>query len=81
MQTKDRIQHVREKVKRLRRMSHELMEHSSQLHRQSARLRTFTPVAAEHLVKLRLNNGVTLTGTLAESDGILDGDTSASLAD
>lgn len=74
MQTKDRIQHVREKVKRLRRMSHELMQHSSELHRQSARLRAFTSATAEHLVKLRLNNGVTLTGALAESDGILDGD-------
>lgn len=81
MQTKDRIQHVRERVKRLRRMSQQLMQHSKELHRQSARLRAFTPVAAEHLVKLRLNDGIALTGTLAESSGVIDRDMSASIAD
>lgn len=81
MQVKDRIQHVREKVKRLRQFSHELMEHSSQLHRQSARLRAFTPITSEHFVELRLNDSIALTRTLAESEGILDGDVPAPVTD
>lgn len=81
MHTRERIVHVKEKVKRLRRISRELVEHSNTLHRQSARLRAFTPVLSEHLVKLRLDDSIALTGTLAQPDGIVDGDMSATVTD
>lgn len=78
---KGRIQKVKEKVKSLRRASHELQEHSAMLRRHSARLRAFTPLPTEHLVKLRLNNRVTLAGTFSQRDGITDGDVSTPVAD
>src|SRR6185437_2678448 len=68
-------------VKRLRRASHDLQQHSPMLRRHSARLRTFTPLPAEHLIKLRLNDRVTLARTFSQRHGILDGDVSTPVAD
>ena len=68
-------------VKRLRRASHDLQQHSAMLRRHSARLRTFTPLPAEHLIKLRLNDRVTLARTFSQRHGILDGDVSTPVAD
>ncbi len=74
MHTRQPIIHVKEKVKKLRRISRELVEHSNTLHRQSARLRAFAPVSSQHLVKLRLDNRITLAGAIAQRDGIADRD-------
>lgn len=81
IETKHRIQRVREKVQNLRRASHELQKHSDMLRHHSARLRAFTPVSTEHLVKLRFNDRVTLARALSQRDGIFDGDVSTAVVD